>query len=54
MQLHFFGLFNLDYGGLNFMDNNLNENDLRLEYPDFNKLYTFKSEIRKSSKKHFI
>ena len=30
------------------MDNNINENNLRLEYPDFNKLYTFKSEIRKA------
>ena len=50
MQLHFFGRFNLDYGGLNFMDNNINENDLRLEYPDFNKLYTFKCEIRKAPK----
>ena len=32
------------------MENNINENDLPLEYPDFNKLYTFKSEIRKAPK----
>jgi len=32
------------------MDNNISENDLPLEYPDFNKLYTFKSEIRKAPK----
>lgn len=32
------------------MEKNINENDLQLEYPDFNKLYVFSSEIRKAPK----
>lgn len=32
------------------MENNINENDLPLEYPDFSRLYTFKSEIRRAPK----
>ena len=36
------------------MENNINENDLPLEYPDFNKVYTFKSEIRKTPKSTWL